>query len=206
MNNTSDIVPAVLTKNRIEALTDAIFAIAMTLLVLGIAVPHGTFTPGVEEFLMSEVQEIIEFSMAFLVLAVFWVLHHLQFQYMKFIDNEILWLNISALFFVSVMPFSTSLADVYQGSRLAEIIIGLNVFIIGIIYLLQWLHAAKDHGLVEPHLTAQTVRLEILRNMIVPVFSIVGVIISLIGLGPGLIIYLGIPVIMVAFPKIGSRF
>ncbi len=193
-------VPSTLSKNRVEALTDGIFAIAMTLLVLGIVVPHETAVPQVIEFLEGQLEELVEFSTAFLALAAFWVLQHQQFHYIRVIDQKILVLSIGSLFCVSLVPFTTSLEDVYQGSQVAEIIIGLNFLILGSIYLLQWIYASKNRCLMVADLPAGIVASEVRRNLIVPAVSAAGILLSLSGVKLGLVIYFVIPFLFLVFP------
>ncbi|MDD1719748.1 MAG: TMEM175 family protein [Methanoregulaceae archaeon] len=205
MEEACDTIPSGLSKNRIETLTDGIFAIAMTLLVLGVIVPHQSPPPTIIEFLIKSVPELIEYAIGFLALAVIWVLHHQQFHYIRFIDRPILWLNILALLFVGLMPFSTSLADVYAENRLAEIIIGLNLLTIGIIFYLQWVHAARNRCLMSPDITDRVVRSERRRNLVIPGIALVGTMLALFGFGPGIIVYFLIPVIFAIFPRLDHK-
>ena len=130
--------PSGLTKHRIETLTDGIFAIAMTLLILGIEVPQQVPRIPLFNLIHELFPDILQYIVAFLILAVFWVIHHNQFHALKFVDTRLLWLNILWLLFVGSMPFSTSLAETYLENSLAMVIFGCNIIVIALILNAQW--------------------------------------------------------------------
>src|ERR1051325_1886068 len=99
-------------KARIEALSDGIFAIAMTLLVLEIKVPdlprHSSASEvwrGIGEHGMI----FFSFFITFLLSGLFWFWHHVSFHYIRRVDGVILAINLVFLMFVSLLPFSTAL-------------------------------------------------------------------------------------------------
>ena len=96
---------------RIEALSDGVFAIALTLLVLDIRVP-------VKEHVVYEKDLIIEFGkltpklltyfLSFMTLGIFWTAHSSQFHFIEKSDRNFNWINLSFLVFVTIMPFTTA--------------------------------------------------------------------------------------------------
>ncbi len=103
----------VFNKNRIETLTDGVFAIAMTLLVTGLDIPklNGIITSGaVDSILLSLFPDFIHYIVAFVLLASFWWASHLRSQYHPSIDRTMGLLTIASLLFVGLIPFSTNLA------------------------------------------------------------------------------------------------
>jgi hypothetical protein len=76
-----------MTTHRIEALTDGIFAIAMTLLVLNLALPETgnglTQTVELHKLLIGQTPKFFSYALSFLLLAIYWVLHHRQFHFIK---------------------------------------------------------------------------------------------------------------------------
>lgn len=94
-------------KNRLEAFTDAIVPIIMTVLVLELNPPeklswHGFW--GIREELMS-------YAISFFLLAIVWGNHHHMFLLVKSIDGFVIWLNTVLLFFLSFVPFTTAIVD-----------------------------------------------------------------------------------------------
>jgi uncharacterized membrane protein len=97
-------------RSRIISFIDAVFSIAMTLLVLEVAIPtyEAVNVQGTWTVLGNLVPNFIGFVVSFLVTALYWVAQLRIMTYVEHFDNKLLWLNILLLFFVVLMPFSTS--------------------------------------------------------------------------------------------------
>ena len=105
-----------LSKHRLEALTDGIFAVAMTLLVIELKLPEHATVHGPSDLATAVVHLIptfVAWIISFFVLAIFWFSHHRLFHYVRNVDGRLLWLNVLYLGFVSLMPFSSALAGEY---------------------------------------------------------------------------------------------
>ncbi|MDA4121783.1 MAG: TMEM175 family protein [Thaumarchaeota archaeon] len=123
-----------LSKGRLEALTDGIFATVMTVLVLTLSVPviAGTLTGSqltqdLNSALQALLPNVLSYAMSFLLLAVMWISHHSVFHYIKTLDRPMIWLNILFLLSIGLVPFSTALLGRYPLEQLAVIIYGVNV-------------------------------------------------------------------------------
>jgi uncharacterized membrane protein len=191
-----------LSKNRIETLTDGIYAIAMTLLVLGIEVPQVLPLVPLDTLFHSLIPDIIHFVISFLALAVIWVLHHQQFHYIRMMDNTLLWMSIIGLMLVCLVPFSTSLADTYSGVALANIPFAVNILLISLLLFLQWNHAVRHPHLVIGELSRETADLERNRNAVILTITFFGSVLAFVSILEGIIIYLLIPVLFGLFPQI----
>jgi uncharacterized membrane protein len=189
--------PAGFGKNRIEALTDGVYAIAMTLLVLGVEVPR-TMEESVPaaQLLISLVPDFFQYILAFIVLAVLWTFHHEQFHHIRFIDRHILWLNILTLMFITMLPFSSSFADTYIGDQVASVFFSANLLIIGLLIMVQWEHATKDHQLVSPHLDPCEILFEKRKNLLIPIIGICAIGLALIGFAWAAGIFYLLPLIL----------
>lgn len=202
---TSAPVPAGFSKHRIEALNDGIFAIAMTLLVLGIEVPKYADPPAVNHLLMTLIPDIIHYVVAFLALAILWILHHQQFHYIRFIDHTLLWLNIMWLMLVGLVPFSTSLADTYYGLEFSRIPFALNLLFISLLLFAQWRYAVRKRELIIPGMTGGMIVLEQNRIIVILLIMFFGTLLSFISIIEGIFVYLLIPLIFAFFPMMHSR-
>jgi uncharacterized membrane protein len=122
-------------KHRVEALTDGIFAVAMTLLVIELKVPDPA-TVVVERDLMvgivALVPTFVSWVISFFVLAIFWFAHHRQFHYVRVVDAGLLWRSILHLSFVSLMPFSSALAGEYGKLPFAQVVYSGNMILLAI--------------------------------------------------------------------------
>lgn len=100
-----------MTKIRLEAFSDGVFAIVITLLVLDIKTPQTDVTSNQElnALLKQAIPNFLTFVFTFLVVSVFWVAHHRIFNFIKAIGNYLLWVNVFYLMIVAIIPFSASI-------------------------------------------------------------------------------------------------
>ena len=147
--------------SRIEALTDGVFAIAMTILVLELAIPNfiGTHAAS-EEAPRNFVEMIPEFyvyALGFVVLGIYWILHRFMFHFIKRSDGVLVWLSILFLMFAAAVPFTTAVLRVNKslapGSHVVSQmpwVFNAGSEIITILILLGiWQYATGRHRLVD---------------------------------------------------------
>src|SRR5262250_1986283 len=156
-----------LSKTRIEALTDGIFAIAMTLMVFDIKVP-----PVAQMDQLNLRHELIQlwprflaYVISFVMLGVYWVGHHNQYHYIRRTDRPFLWINIFFLMGVSLIPFSTGLLGQFPEDRTALGVYGLNLIMVGGFLYAHWSYATREHRLVQRQISSEVVRLAEYRIM-----------------------------------------
>lgn len=131
---------------RITALADGVFAIVMTLLVLGIDMPE---VPSEElgDRLVLEIlwvwPKLVAFIVSFLVLGIYWVGHHTQFHFMKGVNRNVLWLNILFFMFVCLVPFSTRVVGHYGTQGIALWLYAANLILISMVLLVHWRYVAR---------------------------------------------------------------
>jgi uncharacterized membrane protein len=132
--------------SRLETLVDGIFAIAMTLLVLGLAVPQisGPLSnAAVQSAIFNLLPNFISVVVSFLMLAIFWKIHHRIYKQIKVIDGTLLWINVVWLLFIVLVPFSASLTGDYGQYTISNVIFNLNMIGIAVLLYLNWHYAAK---------------------------------------------------------------
>src|ERR1035438_8076871 len=101
-----------LSKSRIEALSDGVFSIAMTLLVLKLEVPevmHHSSNEGMLMQLLALAPQFLTYVVTFLIAGGFWFLHHLTFHFIRHVNGVLVWINLLFLMFVALLPFSAGL-------------------------------------------------------------------------------------------------
>jgi uncharacterized membrane protein len=136
---------------RLAALSDGIFAVAMTLLVLNLHVPDsGTLTSddAVWNLLVHLTPSLLVSGLSFLTLAIFWVGQQTQMYRFARSDRWLTWIHLAFLLAVMLMPFSTGLLAASLPSRLALVVYWLNLLVLGFA-LLGGLRYAKWAGLVK---------------------------------------------------------
>ena len=144
-------------KHRVEALSDAVFAIAMTLLILDIKVPLGNGEP-LRTALTRDSHGWVSFAVSFLLAGVFWMYQHRVFEIASAWHKANLLLTFLFLAFVSTLPFSTSLWGHHLRDPLAVTIYFGNQCVLAAVLAIQVLViSAKGH--IAPNTPFQEVRL-----------------------------------------------
>src|SRR5215831_1984035 len=137
-----------LSKGRMEALTDGIFAIAMTLLVLELKVPDLPKSVGSAELLhriSEEMPSLFSFILSFLYCGLLWVMHHLAMHFVRHLQIGLVWLNMLFLMSISTMPFSCGLLGHFLRNRAAQEIYFANMFVSAALLAAQWILARKKN-------------------------------------------------------------
>ena len=151
---------------RLIFFTDAIFAIAITLLVLDLQLPESLPGGNVWAALGSIQSDLIGFVVSFLVIGIYWVAHHRHFRYIKAYDGRLIWLNLFFLMSIVFMPFSTRVISSHGDQPSAVQLYALNVSVTGFLFTLSWVYAAESHRLVDPALPVKFVQYFTLRALI----------------------------------------
>jgi uncharacterized membrane protein len=156
-------VAAFLAVHRLAALTDGVFAMVMTLLVLGITVPEiaqSSLQAELPRRLLELWPKLYSYIISFLVLGILWAQHHRAFHAIKRSDNALVWLNIVFLMFVALIPFSTSLLGNYGTEQLSIIIYAINIILVLAMRLIIWTYATGTYRLVDSDISPRLVKLD----------------------------------------------
>ncbi|MDH6180276.1 putative membrane protein [Microbacteriaceae bacterium SG_E_30_P1] len=153
--------------DRMVFFSDAVFAIAMTLLVIDLAVPedrHGT----AGEVLLNLWPNFLAYVLSFTIIAINWLGHYRRFRVIKTHDSRLMLLNLTLLFFVALLPFPTSLLSSYSGEAPAVV---LYAFVVGLLSALQWAMWEYSYrkGFVDPSVDDGLFRWVRLNQLVVPV-------------------------------------
>lgn len=170
-------------KERLEALTDGIFATVMTVLVLSLSVPviaSSATNADVAYDLGMLVPNILAYIIGFLMLAVLWISHHNIFHYMTRVDRPLLWLNTLFLLTIGFLPFSTALVGKYPQFQTPEIIFGANFIAISIWMLGILSYSSRTGLLVVPERDERGIARIRSRWRTGPVFYLTAILLSFI--------------------------
>lgn len=119
-------------KERFEAFTDAVLAIILTILVLDIKLPSNS---GSFSSLVEVVPKFIAYVVTFIFITTIWVNHHFLFSQVSKINNKILWVNILALFWTSLLPATTAWLGDRIMSPTPAVLYSLNVLLFNVTML-----------------------------------------------------------------------
>jgi uncharacterized membrane protein len=142
-----------LSVHRVEALTDGIYAVAMTLLVIELKLPEHGPAGGSHELaqaLADLLPKIVAWVISFFVLAFFWFGHHRAFAHVRRSDGKLIALNIGQLALVSLMPFSSALIGEHGREPLSQVIYSINMAALAAMALLssRYIHRHPDSTLM----------------------------------------------------------
>ncbi|MBU0686835.1 MAG: DUF1211 domain-containing protein [Candidatus Margulisbacteria bacterium] len=188
-----------LTTQRIVSLTDGVFAIAMTLLVLNLELPSpsdGITVTKLHQLLADQYYYFFDYALSFMLLGLYWIVHHQQFHYIRRTDRHHIWINIFILMFIALIPFSTSLIGEFSFDWVADVFFGGNLFILGGLFYINWDYATRDRRLVDKDLDPDKVALGKRRTLVTPVVALVAMAMAIAHVTYSSWVYLLIPLIL----------
>ena len=143
-------------KTRLEAFSDGVFAIVITLLILNVRVPDGrTLTFQSPQPL---VPALATFVLSFIMVGVYWIAHHHMLHFIKQVNRRLLWLNLLVLLCVVFIPFPASLLGTGFNNPLAVRLYGLSLIATNASGLFFWLYAISQSELMVSSVTKEFAR------------------------------------------------
>jgi uncharacterized membrane protein len=151
---------------RVEAFSDGVFAIAVTLLVLELKTPDDK--QGLWHGLVHEWPSFAAYLTSFFIIGIMWVNHHSMFRQIVRSDRVLLFLNLLLLLWTSLLPFPTSLVSRHLGhsggdASVAEAVYSANLTLAAIAFSLIWAHAVRGGRLIAAPMPPRDERLAIAR-------------------------------------------
>jgi uncharacterized membrane protein len=151
-----------------EALTDGIFAVTMTLLVLDLKLPEhmGANTREVMANLAALLPHMDDYVISFVILCVYWLAHLRLLRRLREIDTTFVWLNMAFLLFTTFVPPLTAFIGHNPTQPVAAIVYGADLLLILSCEALMWRHAARRHHFDETLTDAATLWHEMRRRFL----------------------------------------
>jgi uncharacterized membrane protein len=163
--------------DRIALFTDAVFAIAITLLVLELKLPRLEWDEHLTENLIKALWhmtgEFIGFLISFFVIGSFWIAHHTIFAFVVGFDRKLLMINLLFLLMIVIMPFTTALMSVYIVEYTFNVY-ALNVIIAGLIQIWLWRTIANKKNNYSSNIPSGVLKYQTARPLVVICCFIVG--------------------------------
>lgn len=131
-----------MTKGRLEAFTDGVLAIIITIMVLELKVPHG----GSFDDLKPLLPKFGSYILSFIYLAIYWNNHHHMMQTVKHVTGRILWANMHLLFWLSIIPFVTGWMGENHFTTASVFLYGFILLCAAIAYFILQTVIIKKHG------------------------------------------------------------
>jgi len=154
---------------RIVFFSDAVIAIAITLLALEIRLPEvhsGGEIPGA---LLSLWPRYLGFAVSFLVVGSYWFAHHRVFRAVRRYNDTLIWLNILFLLCIAFVPFASAVLGEHGNERSAVFFYALVMMVTGLIQTLLWVYASRRHRLIDPSFSGRAIRFGTVRALTPPI-------------------------------------
>jgi uncharacterized membrane protein len=166
--------------NRLHALTDGVYAIAMTLLVLELHVPDAESSTELVAGLTALAPSLFAFALGFAVLGTYWVGNAFNLSHLARVNRAALFLNVLQLFFISLLPFSTAIVGRYPDEAAAVIVYAVHLEALGLTQYAHWVYVLGHQELVNAPIDAKTVRATTIRILVGPVAWAVAMLLALV--------------------------
>jgi uncharacterized membrane protein len=127
--------------NRIVAFSDGVFAIAMTLLVLGLTIPSGV--SDLTRALLDDKGDFLAYAISFAVLARYWLAHHRFFSALERFDRRMMTLNLIYLAWIALVPFSSQVLGDYGDKTDAVVLYAINMILVSGSFYLQLVYSYR---------------------------------------------------------------
>jgi uncharacterized membrane protein len=141
-------------KGRLEAFSDGVIAIIITIMVLELRVPHGDETAAHPGALKPLVPVFVSYVLSFVHVAIYWNNHHHMLHASKHVNGAILWANTHLLFWLSVVPFVTAWMGENHFARWPVALYGFVLLMAGVAYTILARALVRRHGRDSPLGTA----------------------------------------------------
>ena len=138
---------------RIQALTDATFAVAITITILGINVIPGLKHDDLVDFIFYEIiPALFIYFISFIILGAFWIDSHFHHHLIIKTDRISSWLNVFFLLFICIIPFSSSFLIKYRHHELSNFFYCVNLLIVSLLHLIMLMYTWRNKY-IRPHIS-----------------------------------------------------
>ena len=187
-----------LSLGRLGALSDGVFAIVITLLILLIEpLPEGLSKSEIIAELLEAWHKWLAYIISFILIAFHWWRHHIVFHYLNKADKTLTWLNLLFLLWIAFIPFPTSMLITYLNTPQDEIAVIIYSFVqimCALFLWAMWGHATRHHRLVPESLDPEVIRGLKRHFLFKIILYTVSIGVSFIHIGISLFMYAIIPV------------
>jgi uncharacterized membrane protein len=181
--------------SRVLTLSDGVFAIIITLLVLDVHVPELTQGQSLNEALREVQPSFVAFVITFVVAGMYWVGHRDVFALIRRTDRGLVWLNILYLLAVCLLPFAASLLGRYDREPVSLRIYGLVLVAIAVMRVTIWLYATNRSHLLWQRLDDRQRRAGLALNLLPGLVYLLAMLIAVVAPRVSVLIYGGMPVL-----------
>ncbi|MBI3509663.1 MAG: DUF1211 domain-containing protein [Bacteroidetes bacterium] len=137
-------------KSRLEAFSDGVFSIAITLLVFNITIPTCDYVH-LKQTLLEMLPKILSYIMTFTLIGLYWIGHHFYFDRIKYVDGNFVWMNMLLLLLICIVPFPTGLLGKFPNGKIPIVLYGINLIATNLLSFFMLMYLYKHKHLVNEH-------------------------------------------------------
>jgi uncharacterized membrane protein len=171
---------------RLEAFSDGVLAIIITVMVLELRVPNGN---SLSDLWSDSRIGLLTYVLSFVYIGIYWSNHHHMFRIVRYVDGSVLWANLHLLFWLSLYPFTTSWLDKSHLARTPTVVYGVNLLAAGVAYYLLQLRMMR---LPQGGDRLREVVGKDLKGKLSPVIYLVGILLAFVEPWLGIIPYVAV--------------
>jgi uncharacterized membrane protein len=182
--------------SRIEAFSDGVFAIIITLLVLEIHVPQmqgEDISAALAASLLAMAPKFLTYILSFLIVCVWWVAHYHLFHVLKRSDRGLLWLNSLFLLWLAFIPFPTALMGDFPGERIAVMGYGTVTTLAGISFTFMRYYAFYLAKLADESIDPRLLKSAMIKSILNPILHAIAVLLALVDTRFSIALYIILP-------------
>ena len=196
-----------LTLDRLNALSDGVIAIVLTLLVLGIEIPqdHDFSQNGLMSFLAKIEYQSTVYAISFVLIGSYWVQHNVMFHYFRNGSRGLTWLNLLFLFLTTLLPFTTQLITTYRNDPFVIVIYGFVHIACGCALAYMWWYANRLAPVVWPRVEPAVARSMLLRILTGPVIGLAAIGIGFVNVRLAHVVFLTMPLFHLSHRSVDSH-
>ncbi len=191
--------------DRLVNFSDAVFAIAATVLVLSINYSHNLQQPDLDRKLWREfgdvLPQVLAYGLSFYIIARNWLAHHRMFRMIRRIDARFIAMNITLLGLIALLPYPTDVYGNYPSSRPTLIVYAASISAVGFMSAALWFYASRSNRLIDPSTPRDWVVHSHLRALSIPAVFLTSIPVSFISVAAARFWWLLLIPVRVAFTR-----
>jgi uncharacterized membrane protein len=186
--------------HRLEAFSDGVLAVIITIMVLELKVPEGHT---LHDAVATTGQSMLTYLLSFIFIGIYWNNHHHMFQLIRRVDGKTLWANLHLLFWLSLIPFTTAWMDESRFARTPVMTYGVNLLTAAVAYFVLQLSATAAEG---PDSSLRRALGTDVKGKLSPVLYLVGIAAAAINVWVGISLFVVVAIIWLVPDKRMERF
>ncbi len=185
---------------RLEAFSDGVLAVIITIMVLELKVPEGHT---LHDAVTTTGQSLLTYLLSFIYIGIYWNNHHHMFQLIRRVDGMTLWANLHLLFWLSLVPFTTAWMDESDFARTPVMTYGVNLLAAAVAYFVLQIAATAAEGPASPLRRALGADV---KGKLSPVLYVLGIAAAAVNVWVGLSLFTAVAIIWLVPDKRMERF